>query len=218
MKKTVSTIAIAAGFSVMGLAIAQAKDVSISHDLTSFDKIIIENTGVGIDVKVGKAFSVTMNGSEKWANKIILAVEGNALVISQKDRRKNRSMNIDSDDRIIITMPEFTGLDVKGAVDADISGVDSDELEFEINGAGNIEIEGKCGSLNVELNGAGNFEGPDLKCENVTIEINGAGNVEAYGSKSADLEINGIGNIDLYGNPKNVSKDSGWFSNITIHK
>ncbi len=216
MKKTVSTIAIIAGFSLAAVVFAQAGDVTESRDHSSFEKIIIEDAGVGLDIVVGEGFSVTLKGSEKWLERITTEVDDNALVISRTNKKK-KSINIDSDDRIIITMPKFTGLEVNGAVDADISGVDSEELEFEVNGAGNIEIKGSCAKLNVKLNGAGNFEGEDLKCENVTVAINGAGNVEVYGSESADLEINGMGNIDFYGNPKEVSKNKSWFSNITIH-
>lgn len=201
---------------MMVVAIAQARDVEESRDLSSFEKIIIENTGVGLDVTVGKDFSVTLKGSEKWLKNITTNIKGDALVIGRADK-KNKSVNIDSDNRVIITMPKFTGLEVNGAVDAEISGIDSENLDFEVNGAGNIEVTGKCGELNIEVNGAGNFEGEDLKCEDITVEINGAGNVEVYGSKSADLEINGMGNIDVYGNPKDIDKDKNWFSNITIH-
>lgn len=220
MKRTIPKTALVAGFSLMGMISAQgialAGDVTESRDHSAFEKIVIADTGVGLDVKVGKAFSVTLRGPEKWLKRITTKVEDNALVIG-RIKKKKKSWDIDSDNRVIITMPKFTGLEVNGAVDADIKGVDSENITFEINGAGNIEIEGTCGTLRIELNGAGNFEGEDLKCEDVTVEINGAGNVEAYGSKSADLEINGMGNIDLYGNPKDVRKDKSWFSNITIH-
>ncbi|PCI33470.1 MAG: hypothetical protein COB54_03990 [Alphaproteobacteria bacterium] len=220
MRKTVSIAALVAGFSLLGmigaLDVALAKDITESRDLSSFEKIIIADTGVGLDVRVGKAFSVTLRGPEKWLSKITTRVEDNALVIGHL-KKKKKSVNIDSDNRVIITMPKFTGLEVNGAVDADITGVDSENLTFEINGAGNIEIDGTCVTLNIDLNGAGNFEGEDLKCEDVKVEINGAGNVEVYGSNSADLEINGMGNIDLYGDPKDVSKEKSWFSNITIH-
>ncbi len=217
MKKIISMMAIATGFSLMAGTIAQAGDITESRDLSSFQRIIIEDAGVGIDVVVGKDFSVIVRGGEKWVGKITTTVEHDALVISRQEKKK-KTVNFGSDNRIIITMPSFTGLEVKGAVDADISGVDGEKLDFEIDGAGNIEIKGRCGRLKVDINGAGNFEGRDLKCEDVRIKINGAGNVEAYGSKSADLEINGFGNIDLYGKPEEINKDKSWFSNITVHK
>ncbi|MCF6216717.1 MAG: DUF2807 domain-containing protein [Emcibacter sp.] len=217
MKKATIVMAFIAGFGVMAHAgNVMAKDVTESRDHTAFEKIHIDGTGVGIDVKVGEDFSVSLKGSEKWLKKTVTKVEGDTLVISRKNKKKIK--NLDSDNRIIITMPKFAGLEVDGAVDADISGVDSEKLKFEINGAGNIDITGNCAELNVILNGAANFEGPDLKCEVVLIRINGVGNVEAYGSKSADLEINGMGNIDLYGNPPEVKRDNSLFSKITIHE
>jgi len=222
MQIIISKKAIAAGFSLMTMAFVSighvmANEKTQSLDLSSFERIVIQKTGIALDVNVGRDFSVTLKGSEKWLAKIDVNVADNALVIGRKDG-KRKSTNFDSDNKIIVTMPKFSGLEVNGAVDAHISGVDSDSLAFDVNGAGNIEVKGKCGRLKVDLNGAGNFSGRGLKCETVAIDINGAGNVEAYGTKSADLDINGMGNIDLYGNPQEIIKDKSWFSNITIHK
>ena len=217
MRKTGIIMAMVAGFSLMGLVFAQAGDTVEVRPLSSFDKIVIDDTGVGIEVTVGESFSVMLKGSEKWLGKMTTRVKKGALVIGHKDGKKIMT-SFGSNNVIIITMPEFTALEVNGAVDATISGVDSENLEFNLNGAGNISVTGACGALIVELNGAGNFEGADLKCENVKIAINGAGNVEVYGSKTADLDINGVGNIELYGQPKEIKKDKSWFSNITIHE
>jgi len=216
MKKTVSTIAIAAGFSLMGVAIAQAGDVTENRDLSAFEKIIIKDTGVSIDVEVGKDYSVTLEGAEKWTARITTEVKGDALVIGRREQKK-KSINFNSDNRIMITMPKFTGLEVKGAVDAEISGIDSDRVAFNISGAGNMEVDGRCENLVVDLNGAGNFEGRGLKCKDVEVDISGAGNAEVFATDSVDLEISGFGNIDVYGAPKDVKKDSHMFSNITIH-
>ncbi len=217
MIKNILAIIITIGFGLTSFITTQAEEISQKRDLASFEKIVIKDAGVSLDVRVGEDFSVTLKGSAQWANRMTTKVEGNALVITRQDRKK-RSVNFNGDNYIIITMPKFTGLKVNGAVDAEISGIDSDKLKFEVNGAGNIEVKGSCGRLKVDLNGAGNFEGPDLKCKDVKVTINGAGNVETYGSNSANLTINGFGNIDLYGNPPEINKDKSWFSNITIHK
>lgn len=217
MKKSFSIIAMMVGLQGANMTAAQAGDMTEVRPHSSFDHILVDDTSVSLEVTVGKDFSVTLKGSEKWIKRISTTVEEGTLIIGHVDKKKKK-MNFGTDYVIVITMPIFTGLDVNGAVDADISGVESDELDFELNGAGNIEVKGTCGSLTVGLNGAGNFEGGDLKCENVTAQINGAGNIEAYGSSSADLEINGVGNIDIYGQPAKVNETKSWFSNITVHE
>lgn len=222
MKKTVSMIAIAAGLSLMGVAIVQSgenatTDHTESRDHSAFENISISDTAVGLDVKMGDRFSVTVTGPEDWVGKLITEVNGDTLVISHK-KKKKKGINFNSDHRVTVVMPKFKSLKVNGAVDAHFYEIESEHLEFEVKGAGNIEVDGRCGTLDVTLDGAGNFDGGDLKCENVQVEINGAGNAEVYGSESAILDINGIGNIDLYGNPQNVEKDKSMFSNITVHK
>jgi len=217
MQKTILTGIIATTFGLIIPITAQAGTVTNSRDVTSFNNIVIKNTGLGLDITVGRKFSVTVKGTQRWVDGLMTAVKGNALIISQKNK-KQRRLNSDSDNRIIITMPQFTGLKVNGTVDATISGIDSNKVIFEVSGAGNIKAAGRCGDLKVGLNGAGNFAGRLLKCQNVNISINGAGNVATFGAKSADLDINGFGNIDLYGQPTKIKQDKSWFSNITIHK
>jgi len=216
MKKILLIVVIAAGFNLMQGAILQAKDITESRDLSAFNKIAVEGAEASLKVTVGGDFSVTLSGEDDWMGKIFTRVEEGTLIISRKN--KNKNIHFTSDNKIIITMPKFTGLEINGAVDAHISHIDSDKLSFEVNGAGNINVSGKCAKLNVTLNGAANFEGEKLICEDVNAVINGVGNIETYGSKTADLTINGMGNIDLYGNPEKVTKDKSLFSNITIHK
>ena len=84
MKKTGPIMAIAVGLSLMGLALAQAEDVVEVRPHTSFEEIVIDDTGVGIDVNVGKAFSVILKGSETWVGRVTTIVVDNALVIGQK--------------------------------------------------------------------------------------------------------------------------------------
>jgi len=114
-------------------------------------------------------------------------------------------------------MPSFTGFELRGAVDASIKCVDSDEVEFDLKGAGNIEVEGRCRWLIVDLKGAGNVEADDLICEEVDVTLKGAGNIEVHASKRVDADIDGLGNIDVYGSPEEVKKDDGWLSHISIH-
>lgn len=216
MKKPLLIMAMMVAGQGTSLAADNAKDMTEVRSHTGFDHIVIEDTSASLEIQVGKEFSVTLEGSEKWIKRTTTSVTKGSLVIGPVDKKK-KTINYKSNHLIVITMPAFTGLDVNGAVEADIAGVESDELSFELNGAGHIEVRGTCGRLNVALNGAGNFEGGRLKCEDVTAQINGAGNIEAYGSKSADVEINGVGNIDIYGQPSKVTEEKSWFSNITIH-
>jgi len=217
MKKIILFTVCAMAMFFTAMPFASAKDIEKKYsDLKDFTRILVKNTAVGLDVKIGKKFSVKMKGHEDRLEELTLKVRGDELVIMEEEEG-DKNFRFNDDVKVTIVMPSFTGLEVNGAVDADIEGIEDGTLDFEINGAANIEIEGRCERLNVEMNGAGNFEGRPLECKHVNMQINGAGNAEVYASKSVNAEVSGIGNIDVYGKPKDISKDVSLLGNIDIH-
>lgn len=194
-----------------------ADDITVKHDLKGFDQIRIDNIGIELDVTVGDDFKIEVEGDEGLVNTLLMKVRGDKLVIYRDGDRNIWDKGGNDSPKVTISMPSFVGFDLRGAVDANIKGVDSDEVEFDLKGAGNIEVEGRCNWLVIDLKGAGNFEADNLKCKEVDVSLKGAGNIEIYASEKVNAEINGMGNIDVYGDPKDVTKNDGWFSNISIH-
>ncbi|MEZ5758448.1 MAG: DUF2807 domain-containing protein [Emcibacteraceae bacterium] len=203
--------------SIIFFQLAQADEIKVKHDLKDFSQIRIDNIGVQLDVTVGQKFSVEVEGEEELVNTLLLKVRGKKLVLYRDDDKHIWDKGNNDSTKVIISMPEFTGFDLRGAVDAHIKGVDSDEVEFDLKGAGNINIEGKCKWLIVDLKGAGNVDAEDLRCEEADVDLKGAGNISVYASERVSADIKGMGNIDVYGKPKDVTKSDGWFSNISIH-
>ncbi|MBL4601950.1 MAG: DUF2807 domain-containing protein [Emcibacteraceae bacterium] len=197
--------------------VAFADDISISHDLEGFDHIRLDNIGIQLNVTVGEDFKISVEGDEELVSTLLMKVRGDKLVIYRDDDKSFWDGRGGDGAKVIISMPEFTGFDLRGAVDAHIVGVDSDEVKFDLKGAGNIEVEGRCNWLIIDLKGAGNVEARNLKCEEVDVDLKGAGNIEVYASEKVNADIKGMGNIDVYGDPDEVTKSDGWLSNISIH-
>ena len=201
-------------------ALAQASfadEKSVNHDHDGFEMIRIDNVGIQLDVTVGEDFEIEVEGDEELVDTLLLKVRGDKLVRYRDDDKDFWNGRGGDSLKVIISMPKFTGLDLRGAVDAHIKGVDSEQVEFDLKGAGNIEVEGQCKWLIIDLKGAGNVEADDLECEEVDVDLKGAGNIEVYASVKVNAEINGMGNIDVYGDPEDVTKSDGWFSHISIH-
>ncbi|MDG1438089.1 MAG: DUF2807 domain-containing protein [Emcibacteraceae bacterium] len=194
-----------------------ADEKTIEFDLTDFNEIRIDEVGLELDVTVGEDFKVEVIGEDELLDHLLMRVRRGKLVIYKDGGKSIWDHSGNSSPHVIISMPEFNGLELRGAIDADIKGVDSDEVEFDIKGAGHIVIEGKCNWLNIDFKGAGNIEADKLKCKKVDVDLKGAGNIEVYASEKVDADIKGMGNIEVYGNPEDVTTDGGWFSNISIH-
>ncbi|MDG1859002.1 MAG: DUF2807 domain-containing protein, partial [Emcibacteraceae bacterium] len=162
------------GFTKVGFA----AEKTLNFDLSGFDEIRIDEVGLELDVTVGDDFKIEVEGDEEILDHLLMKVRGDKLVIYKDGGKKVWDHSGNSGPHVIISMPKFNGLELRGAIDADIKGVDSDEVEFDIKGAGNIEIEGKCNWLNIDFKGAGNIEADKLKCKKVDVDLKGAGNIE----------------------------------------
>lgn len=217
MTKYFSALFVFTSVLMIGLSPIKADEITVKRDLQGFDKIRIDEVGIEIDVMVGEDYSIEIEGEEEIVDHLLMRVRGEKLVIYKDGDKKIWDRAGTDSPKVTITMPKFTGLDLRGAVDADIKGVDSEEVEFDLKGAGNIEVEGKCGWLILDFKGAGNIEAEDLQCRQVEVDLKGAGNIEIFASEKVDADISGMGNIEVYGNPDEVTKNDGWFSNITIH-
>jgi len=217
MTKYFSALFIFTSVLMIGLSPVKAEEITVKRDLRGFDKIRIDEVAIEIDVMVGEDYSIEIEGEEEIVDHLLMRVRGEKLVIYKDGDKKIWDRAGTDSPKVTITMPKFTGLDLRGAVDADIKGVDSEEVEFDLKGAGNIEVEGKCGWLILDFKGAGNIEAEDLHCRQVEVDLKGAGNIEIFASEKVDADISGMGNIEVYGNPGEVTKSDGWFSNITIH-
>ena len=169
-----------------------------SRDVDEFTRIVIEGA-MDLVIEVGGNQSVEVTTDEDYLSRVETHVDEDTLYISQKGRRWH---NADVD--IEITVRSLDAITLEGAADIDVTGIDSDMFELEIDGAGDVTLEGSCDTVSIEINGAGDIDAEDLKCKSVYVIINGAGDVDAYASESVEAELNGVGDITICGDPSSV--------------
>lgn len=193
-----SAIAVLAGALAVIMPASAEDDVSENRDVKIFSRILIKGA-MDLSVEAGKKQSVQVTTESSHIDRVTTTVKGDVLVISMTGRRWRNA-----DVSVTISMQTLDGLAVKGAVDAELLNIDSKNFSIKIDGAGDITIEGKCGSADFQINGAGDLNAQDFKCKDVSIEINGAGDAEVYASASVEASIRGVGDIDIYGDPDKV--------------
>lgn len=197
-KLNVSAIAVLAGALAIVMPATAADEVTNARDVKKFTKILVEGA-IDLSVEAGKKQSVDVTTATSHIDRVTTVVEGDTLVISMTGRRWRNA-----DVSVSIAMQTLDGLIVEGAVDAELTNINSKDFMIEISGAADIIIDGECGSADFEINGAGDLSAQDFKCEDVKVVINGAGDAEVYASASVVAAINGVGDIDVYGDPDKV--------------
>ena len=163
MTKRFSILSVLISLIIISFSSVKADEIIIKRDLQDFDKIRIDEVGIQIDVFVGDDFYIKIEGEEEIVDHLLMRVRGEKLKIFKDGDKKIWTTAGNDSPKVTIHMPKFTGLDLRGAVDANIKGIDSEEVEFDLKGAGNIEVEGKCDWLILDFQGAGNIEAQDLQ-------------------------------------------------------
>ena len=174
-----------------------AEDSTDSRDLDEFTFVVIQGA-MDVIISAGESQNVEITTDSDYIVRVETHVDDGTLYISQEGRWRNRGVDIE------ISVRSLDGISIEGAADIDVTGIDSDRFELGIDGAGDITLEGTCGSIEIEINGAGDVDAEELRCRNANVIINGAGDVDAYASESVEAELNGVGDITICGDPSSV--------------
>jgi hypothetical protein len=203
IRKLLTTAVLATSLIGLSVPSAFARETAETRDLATFSKIRIKGA-VELNIEIGKTQSVEIITEEDFHDRIETSVRGKTLTIDQDDWDDRDWRGVDV--VLNITLSYFEYLQIDGAADVDAVGINSKEFGLQINGAGDIHLEGTCEEAEYEINGAGDLDAKDLECKIVDIEIRGAGDADVFASEEVSAGIFGVGDITAYGNPSRVSR------------
>jgi len=130
---------------------------------------------------------------------------------------------------VIVTLPDFTGLSLSGAVKAELgddfrgrnfrlglTGAGSfagnlryDLIEVAVSGSCVARLGGTAARLQVSISGAAGFEGDTLSVEEATVEASGGCRAALRVSTKLDVTASGASRISYRGDPRIQSRLSG---------
>ena len=172
---------------------------------------------------------VEIHGSDNIIPLVETYVDGNTLMIKFKKNVSIWKGKLE----IKVFAPELNKLSINGSGNIKlINGIQtSKDIEFHINGSGNIQGEGlNCRRMAVSINGSGDVRLQQIESQECQAGISGSGNINLKGKaiqakyaiagsgniQAADLEaentdasISGSGNISCYASQKLVARVKG---------
>ncbi|MGC4028349.1 MAG: head GIN domain-containing protein [Steroidobacteraceae bacterium] len=176
-------------------------EVTQQRDIGAFDAIDLRGAG-DLDVHIGPAAPLRVTGTARALANLETRVRGNTLMIQQKGGWF--WLPSSSDVEIHVTLPQLSSVILNGAGDVDIGNLAGGELALTLQGAGNLEAEGRVDTLRARINGAGNMDLSDLAAQDATVSVNGAGNLRINATASLAATVNGVGSIRYRGKPAKV--------------
>ncbi|MFA3781943.1 head GIN domain-containing protein [Melioribacteraceae bacterium 4301-Me] len=213
MKKTslffLMLIVVITGCGIWGIR-GEGNLIEEKRDITSFNKINVAGAFT-IDIIIKEKPSLSISAEENLLRYIKTEVKNGVLYI---DTRKNispiRSI------KIYITTPQLNKIISSGANAIFVEGINNENLDIDLSGAGEIKLKGKSQNLKLDLSGVGEVNAQQLNAESVIVRVSGAANAKVYASKYLKASVSGVGSVDFYGNPEKVVSDVSGVG--SIHK
>ncbi|RIJ42598.1 PspC domain-containing protein [Pontibacter oryzae] len=185
-----------------------------------------------VQLRQGDNYSVVIRAERDEMRRIDVEQDGDELVIKTQDK----SFNL-FDDRepvlIQITAPEISDIDLSGAIKANISNLNTDNLRMAFSGAiqttANLNVNslkvdasgatiskftGKAQRFELDATGACGIDADNLEAEYVDVDVTGAGVAEVYATGTLRADASGTSRIVYRGNPKNTTIDSSGPSSV----
>lgn len=184
------------------------------------DKIEVRGTfRVLVLAGTGERPLVRFQGAEELLKDATATVSDGTLTIAFKDD-KPYSSNPGSRISAVVYLPSVTSVkSLRAPAQIDVYGNNADEFSAQIEGAGQISVDGleaklvnvtTRGSGSIRLvgtaeearyatGGSGSIEGKRLRVSNAKVAIGGSGSVYADVSESADVVVDGSGRVEIVG-------------------
>ena len=166
--------------------------VSELRELPSFTEIDLSGS-CDLRIQIGPEQKVEVWGDDNLIDRIRTEVTGGDLlrIDTRGSYSTRRGLRVD------ITVPHLVRLDITGSGDADISGLDGDDLELNIDGSGDVQLVGTVGYLDIDVQGSGDVRAVDLSAGEIRTKTKGSGDIELEGTAATlEIELRGSGSID----------------------
>lgn len=171
------------------------------REIENFTKIDVSGI-FDVEVYVGEDPTLELSADQNLIRYIKTKVKRGTLYIYSKENISPRE-----DLEVIITVPKLEQIECSGMNNIVATGIDVDNFEIDLSGAGSVEIEGRSQKLKVDISGAADLSAKNFIAEDVLIDVSGAANAEIYAEESVNADVSGAGNIELYGDAQNVKSD-----------
>ena len=177
-----------------------------TRSVSNFNKVRVSGSA-SVHITRGNAFLVQVKGYSNLLPYFETALNGSTLELHYRDGVSVSNNNIE----VFITMPEITSLRSSGSTTADIKGpFDSDVLDVNISGSGNVLIEGAVvNQFRLSVSGSGNLNAFGMVAIRADIDISGNGKTEVTVTDHLNVDISGSAVVYYKGTPTIESDISG---------
>lgn len=112
----------------------------------------------------------------------------------------------------LLTFSELE-MDVSGAAEIDMQ-LKAEKYTAEFSGASEITFSGTCKSGSIEISGASEFHAEELQFEELTLDLSGASEARVFSTNKLRIDASGASEVKYKGNPPDIRIDESGASDI----
>ncbi|MEM6766114.1 MAG: head GIN domain-containing protein [Bacteroidota bacterium] len=188
------------------------------REVRDFSKVSVRGS-FDVVLEKGTSPEVRLELENISSDEIITEVDGNTLVIKQKEGswRKWRQAKV----KAYVTYESLEGISNGGSgnlrCDTELaakdfrlrnagsgniylSRLDVDELDASLSGSSNLMLGGRADDVTLSISGSGNVKAFELESETVDARVSGSGNLDVTANEDIRASVSGSGNIRYKGN------------------
>ena len=198
--------------------------------VNSFNSIEVSG-GYTIYLKQDSTQSLAVEADDNLQSLIITKVENGKLIIKNTESiRGSKPINIYLSAKSIKDISVSGAADIKGSgkfkmkeLNFEISGsgdinmdVELQKLTYDCSGASKLNLTGTVETVDATISGAADINAFDLIAKSFTLSSSGAGKANINATENLVIETSGAATVRYKGNPKNISQKNSGVS--SIHK
>lgn len=157
---------------------------------------VVINGPLEYTLKPASQAELLIGGDSKLVGRVLTKVEGNTLYISTRGIFITTGKRYPV--RIELGLPYFDKVQLQGSGDGWLRGFKQNKLEVNLQGSGNLSLDGSVNTLQVRQSGSGDINMNLAPMEQLDLAIRGSGDVLIRGQvRSLQISNQGTGNLNL---------------------
>lgn len=171
------------------------------------------NGSVIVDVRVGPAPSLAVEGDSNLLPFIRTEVRGDRLVVE-----KTRSLRTNNPVRVTYTVPRLTDVRHSGSGQLTVEGLNGAPLLVQQSGSGSLLLTGRVANLDATLNGSGSIDAATLQGGDANLAVNGSGrvNLGRVQGERVTAHLNGSGQLRVAGMTRSLTARSSGSGHLDL--
>ena len=109
--------------------------------------------------------------------------------------------------KITVTAPSVNSFRVAGSGDLTVEGYDQPSLALQLDGSGDVEVDGRASKLELRINGSGDAGLEGLAVADAVIDLAGSGEADVGPTGAVSVDISGSGDLNLTRRPASIQQD-----------